>query len=326
MRLVGAGVAANRARHVAAAPIMAPTLTGWILFASDIDARELRGLEKLSAIPLHAGVIVPSGSSTRWRQAADQSLLAPDLSASVAASLAEHQAFGASIERRDSIGFAKSLPAMIKGDRAALMLSYARADAVAAYRPVQWSLGLIALLGLVVIVFATFRTARRITGPLARLDRAAERLAEGDYRKVAVEGHDELARLASGFNRMAREIEEREQRITYLAFNDVLTWARRSLNVSSSRRPFARAGGRERRTGVDVPRPRPFQNGQRHDGPWRRRPATSGPRRPPEPSSQPLPMWRLQRERQCKFSQVETMPSFEPPFSDPVLLGVMHRT
>jgi hypothetical protein len=46
---------------------------------------------------------------------------------------------------------------------------------------------------------------------------------------------------------------------------------------------------------------------------------------PPEPSSQPLPMWRLQRERQCKFSQVETMPSFEPPFADPMLFGMMHR-
>ena len=236
----------GHARQVAAAPIMAPTLTGWILFASDIDARELRGLEKLSAIPLHAGVIVSSGSSTRWHQAADQSLLAPDLSASVGASLAEHQAFGASIERRDSIGFAKSLPAMVKGDRAALMLSYARADALAAYRPVQWSLGLIALLGLVVIVFATFRTARRITGPLARLDSAAERLAGGDYRKVAVEGHDELARLASGFNRMAREIEEREQRITHLAFNDVLTGlANRSMFHRHVDLLLARAGGGE---------------------------------------------------------------------------------
>jgi diguanylate cyclase (GGDEF)-like protein len=219
----GVATIGGRARQVAAAPIMAPTLSGWILFASDIDARELRGLEKLSAIPLHAGVIVSHASGNSWRQAEDSSLLAPDVANSIAASLAGHQAFSASIERTDSIGFARSLPAMVKGDRAALLLSYARADALAAYRPVQWALGLIALLGLVVVIVATFRTARRITGPLARLDTAAERLAEGDYRELAVEGRDELARLASGFNRMAHEIEERERRITHLAFNDVLT-------------------------------------------------------------------------------------------------------
>ena len=218
------GVAAigGRARQVAAAPIMAPTLTGWIVFASDIDARELRGLEKLSAIPLHAGVIVSAGPG-RWRDAADGSLLAGDVAAPVADSLDKHEAFNASIGGTASIGFAKSLPAMVAGDRAALLLSYSRAEALAAYRPVQWAMGLIALLGLIVVIVATWRTARRITEPLERLDEAAERLAEGDYRQLAVEGRDELARLASGFNRMAREIEEREQRITHLAFNDVLT-------------------------------------------------------------------------------------------------------
>ncbi|WP_395000210.1 cache domain-containing protein [Sphingomonas sp.] len=134
------GVAAigGRTRQVAAAPIMAPTLTGWIVFASDIDARELRGLEKLSAIPLHAGVIVSAGPG-RWRDAADGSLLAGDVAAPVADSLDKHEAFNASIGGTASIGFAKSLPAMVAGDRAALLLSYSRAEALAAYRPVQWA-------------------------------------------------------------------------------------------------------------------------------------------------------------------------------------------
>jgi diguanylate cyclase (GGDEF)-like protein len=38
-----------------------------------------------------------------------------------------------------------------------------------------------------------------------------------------VRGEDELARLANSFNEMAAKIAEREQRITQLAFNDVLT-------------------------------------------------------------------------------------------------------
>ena len=41
--------------------------------------------------------------------------------------------------------------------------------------------------------------------------------------KVQVRGEDELARLAASFNEMSEKIEERERRITHLAFNDVLT-------------------------------------------------------------------------------------------------------
>ena len=44
---------------------MAPTLLGWVVFASDLDAREMRSLERLSAIPLRAAVLASDGSPTR---------------------------------------------------------------------------------------------------------------------------------------------------------------------------------------------------------------------------------------------------------------------
>jgi diguanylate cyclase (GGDEF)-like protein len=70
---------------------------------------------------------------------------------------------------------------------------------------------------------ATWKAAGRITQPLARLDEAAGRLASGEHVQVRVRGEDELARLADSFNEMVGKIAEREQRITQLAFNDVLT-------------------------------------------------------------------------------------------------------
>jgi diguanylate cyclase (GGDEF)-like protein len=48
-------------------------------------------------------------------------------------------------------------------------------------------------------------------------------LASGEHVQVQVRGTDELARLAASFNEMVGKIAEREQRITQLAFNDVLT-------------------------------------------------------------------------------------------------------
>ena len=79
------------------------------------------------------------------------------------------------------------------------------------------------LLGLLLVAVATWKAARRITEPLARLDEAAGRLAAGEQVEVRVRGDDELARLAGSFNEMAGKIVEREQRIRQLAFNDTLT-------------------------------------------------------------------------------------------------------
>src|SRR5438105_2192817 len=67
-RLTGVSVLAGRPRQLVAAPIMAPTLIGWVVFAADLDEREMRSLERLSAIPLHAAVL--ANSHGRWSEAA----------------------------------------------------------------------------------------------------------------------------------------------------------------------------------------------------------------------------------------------------------------
>ncbi len=66
-RLSGVSVLAGRPRQLVAAPIMAPTLIGWVVFAADLDTREMRGLERLSAIPLHAAVLAYGDG--RWTEA-----------------------------------------------------------------------------------------------------------------------------------------------------------------------------------------------------------------------------------------------------------------
>src|SRR3954468_7976009 len=67
-RLTGVSVLAGRPRQLVAAPIMAPTLIGWVVFAADLDPREMRALERLSAIPLHAAVLAKGNG--RWSEAA----------------------------------------------------------------------------------------------------------------------------------------------------------------------------------------------------------------------------------------------------------------
>ena len=217
-RLSGIAMVGGKARQLVAAPILAPNLIGWIVFAADLDQREMRSLERLSAIPLNARVLVKRGNA--WTDAAGASVAG---AASIEGRLRRAAAFDMDFDGESAIALAKPLSTFSAGDQAVLLLAYPRSKAMAAGRTLQWAVGLMTLVGLLLVVFATWRAAGRITEPLAQLDEAAGRLANGAPVQVPVNGEDELARLAASFNVMVREIEERERRITHLAFNDVLT-------------------------------------------------------------------------------------------------------
>jgi diguanylate cyclase (GGDEF)-like protein len=221
-RLTGVSVLDGRPRQMVAAPIMAPTLIGWVVFAADLDQPEMRSLERLSAIPLHAAVLAYSGG--RWSEGAgSMSALSRDSAALAESHVASSAAFEMRVGDDTSIALAKPLPAFVDHERAILLLAYPKAEALGDAHKLQLALAVMTLLGLLLVAFATWRAAGRITQPLARLDNAAGRLASGEHVQVKVRGTDELARLATSFNEMVGKIAEREQRITQLAFNDVLT-------------------------------------------------------------------------------------------------------
>ena len=221
-RLAGVSVLSGRPRQLVAAPIMAPTLIGWVVFAADLDERQMRGLERLSAIPLHAAVI--ANDQGRWAEAAGSMSAIDSRTAKLAqAHVGQSAAFEMKVGGARSIALAKALPTFSNQEHAILLLAYPKAQAMADARKLQLALGFMTLLGLLLVGLATWKAAGRITQPLARLDEAAGRLASGEHVQVRVRGEDELARLANSFNEMAGKIAEREQRITQLAFNDTLT-------------------------------------------------------------------------------------------------------
>ena len=221
-RVSGVAVLAGQPRQLVAAPILAPMLIGWVVFAPELDRREMTGLERLSAIPLRAAVFV--NSDGRWSQASGSIVQIGTIPAEIDRARASGSGpVEIEVDGDDSIALAKLLPVFSSGDRAMLLLAYPKAQALADARKLQFALAIITLLGLGLAAFATWRAASQIVQPLARLDEAAGQLAVGEHVQVRVRGEDELARLATSFNEMVRKIEERERRITQLAFNDVLT-------------------------------------------------------------------------------------------------------
>ena len=221
-RTSGVAVLAGQPRQLVAAPVLAPMLIGWVVFAPNLDEAEMRGLERLSAIPLHAAVLVQG--SKGWSQAGGSISELAQLPSQIDRAQANAgDTLELSVDGEASIALAKPLPTFAGSGRAILLLAYPKSQALGTARKLQLALAIITVLGLALAAFATWRAAARIVQPLTRLDKAAGRLAVGEHVQVRVRGDDELARLAGSFNEMVRKIEERERRITQLAFNDVLT-------------------------------------------------------------------------------------------------------
>src|SRR6185369_15243515 len=139
-RLTGVSVLAGRPHQLVAAPIMAPTLIGWVVFAADLDAREMRGLEPLSAIPLHAAVI--AYDKGLWFEASgSMSALDAEATSRAQTHVGQDAAFEMRVGSDTSIALAKSLPVFSGDQRAVLLLAYPKSEAMADARKLQLALG-----------------------------------------------------------------------------------------------------------------------------------------------------------------------------------------
>jgi len=230
------------------APVMSPTLMGWVVFANRLDDREMASLERLSSIPLKA-VIVHRDPRGRWiephstgrdidRTALSQFIAGQLQAKTTAAGLLKTSA------GRD-VALVKPLQSLSQGAPAALLLRYPLARALAFYRLLLESMTGAAVLGFVLLVMGSWALARGVTRPISALDEAARRLQHGENASVTVNTDDEIGRLATSFNTMAAEIRARELRITHLAMHDPETDLPNRLALESLIAPSASDPSRE---------------------------------------------------------------------------------
>ncbi|WEK01361.1 MAG: EAL domain-containing protein [Candidatus Sphingomonas phytovorans] len=205
-------------------PVLAPTEIGRVVFAVPLDAREMRALERLSAIPLTA-TILRRGADGHWASNDGTTDAHPDIDSLVARSAGGANMVPATLVLPQGAAFAVARRLDGRGSQpeAALLLSYPHAKALASYRSLQAGIALAGLLGLTLVLVGSRRLANGIARPITALDAAARALEEGTRAEVEVRGSYEIGRLAESFNRMSAGIVEREHRITHLAFHDSLT-------------------------------------------------------------------------------------------------------
>jgi EAL domain-containing protein (putative c-di-GMP-specific phosphodiesterase class I)/GGDEF domain-containing protein len=200
------------------APILSPTLTGWIVFAARLDEPEMRGLEKLSAIGLDAQVF--DQRDDQW-VSADAGPVDKPLAGFV--DKAMHDKLREPTLLRggaDSLVLVKPIKALDRASGAALVLRYPMAQALAPYRPLMAAVVIAGLLGAALVAAASWALSRGLAKPITALDVAARRLQRGEDVTVEVTTRDEIGRLAESFNLMASEIREREAEMIRQALHD----------------------------------------------------------------------------------------------------------
>ena len=185
---------------VAASPVRAPILTGWVIFARTMGPADLRQIARLSSIDLHPRILPQTGS---------------DIGAGTVKEVARN---GERILMQ-----ARSVPTLVESAPQILVLEYSLTRALRDYAPILWALLGFGALGAVLAIAGTFVASRRLARPIVALEAAARKVSAGQHAEVAVETRDEIGQLARSFNRMVNAVEERERQIAHMAFHDSLT-------------------------------------------------------------------------------------------------------
>ncbi|WP_203291561.1 putative bifunctional diguanylate cyclase/phosphodiesterase [Maricaulis parjimensis] len=200
--------------HAVARPVRAPTHVGWVVFAYSLSTQGLNDLTELSAIPLQARLFWQSGAAVPMPGGGDsddwQNLMGRE---------AGTQTVGYSLDRKHLVS-AIAVNSLSDSVSAFLVLQYPVAQAMAPFRTMMLGLLAAGLVGLAVILLGSWLIARGLSKPIQALERAAGRLAKGQASSLAIDGQDEISRLAHSFNAMGEQIAAREKRITHLALHD----------------------------------------------------------------------------------------------------------
>ena len=207
----------GRAYQMVMVPVRAPVVIGWVVMAVPLDLRLLHDMRDVSGLHLSLSVR-GSGDDTPWARAGST------LPAEDAAMPAKWPVPGPLRLGGQEFGSRTVVLDAADGGNVQVVLMRSLNDAVAPYRDLQWVLVLLTLGAVVLFAVGSVVTARRITTPVQALVRAAERLAQGDYRTpVDVRSADEIGELASAFDRMRKSIDAQKREIARLAYWDALT-------------------------------------------------------------------------------------------------------
>ena len=198
-------------------PMRAPTLIGWVVMGFPLDQALIDDMQGISG--LQASLLaLPTGAAPALLSS---SFKAPADAAPLLTSLADGD-----LRLAGTPHLVASWP-VASGTEGRIVLRAAGSidEAVAPFRSLQWLLGAITLLGLVLSGTGSVLSARRVTEPLRSLARATQAIGRGEHDAPLEHTgrRDEIGELARAFDQMRVDIRAQQQQIRSLAFHDRLT-------------------------------------------------------------------------------------------------------
>ncbi|GAB5415317.1 MAG: bifunctional diguanylate cyclase/phosphodiesterase [Congregibacter sp.] len=206
---------AGKPYRVAASPVLAPALIGWLIVGEALDEEALRELEALSDATI--SIVLSQGDP------AEASLLST-------ASITDRVALKSSDDFEptfDAMGFLSEKLRRDQGSAAAqfdIYVSLSLRDALANYDPLRFQLVAIAVIALLAALVLSTISARWLTRPIKAMVATATKIADGDYsERAAIHSGTELDALGNALRTMQDTVAEREARIQHQAQHDLLT-------------------------------------------------------------------------------------------------------
>ena len=208
---------AGRPYQFVMVPMRAPTLIGWVVMGFPLDQALIDDMQGISGLQASL-VALPTGAAS--------ALLSSSFKALADAMPLLSNPTDGDLLLAGSPHLVASWP-VASGTEGRIVLRAAGSidEAVAPFRSLQWLLGAITLLGLVLSGTGSVLSARRVTEPLRSLARATQAIGRGEHDTPLdhTGRHDEIGELARAFDQMRVDIRAQQQQIRSLAFHDRLT-------------------------------------------------------------------------------------------------------
>ncbi len=204
-------------------PVLAPVPIAWVGLGIRLDDREVASIRQLMPQGIDISFLHHE-SGADWTVLASTLKLKPgDVSRQLTRDrdALKRQPVRLSMAGEDYLALAVDLPDDAGAGGTLALLQYSFEAAFSPYRPLVYALLVLLAIGMVALAYGSVGVARSVSRPLRQLAEAAAKVAKGDYRLVALQGsRDEFGQLASTFNQMVENIQDREQKITFQAEHD----------------------------------------------------------------------------------------------------------
>lgn len=211
----------GRIFEVVVTTVRAPVPIAWLVFGIELDKAAAQEIKALSPIDLGIGFLYRDGDG-RFSVAAATSET-QSLEAFLAGHPTDETVFSEKFRGEDHMFSRLPLEAGENGEIAAL-LYYSMDTALAPYTPLVITMITVLGLSLLLLISGSLIVARGVTRPLRRLAKAAQQIAQGQYKAVEAGSQgDEVADLTDSFNQMVSAVQERESEIRYQAYHDAET-------------------------------------------------------------------------------------------------------